>query len=87
MVQLICNMFILLQIPLGNISKIIELLITKSTVPVGTCDQVEKIIQERLTAREKKRVFDVASNPEFLREGAAIEDFMNSDRIVVGDKK
>src|SRR5262249_17729435 len=44
------------------------------------------IIQERLMAREKTVVFDVASNPEFLREGAAIEDFMNSDRIVIGAK-
>jgi len=71
---------------IGDYIEDYRIVITKSTVPVGTCDQVEKIIQERLVAREKAIVFDVASNPEFLREGAAIEDFMNSDRIVVGAK-
>lgn len=61
-----------------------RLVITKSTVPVGTSDQVKQLIQQQLQARQQKITFDVASNPEFLREGAAIEDFMNSDRIVVG---
>ena len=55
--------------------------VNKSTVPVGTADEVKKIIQEH----SKNNVsFDVASNPEFLREGSAIHDFMNPDRIVVG---
>jgi UDPglucose 6-dehydrogenase len=55
-------------------------IVTKSTVPVGTNREVERIIRE--TAPEAQ--FDVASNPEFLREGAAIEDFMRPDRVVVG---
>ncbi|RME61732.1 MAG: UDP-glucose/GDP-mannose dehydrogenase family protein [Alphaproteobacteria bacterium] len=54
--------------------------VTKSTVPVGTGEQVDK----RMRARAPKADFDVASNPEFLREGAAIEDFMHPDRVVVG---
>ncbi len=54
--------------------------VVKSTVPVGACDEIERIIAERLP-REK---FSVVSNPEFLREGAAIEDFKQPDRIVVG---
>src|SRR5690554_2025927 len=54
--------------------------VTKSTVPVGTNRQVEAAIR----AASPKAEFDVASNPEFLREGAAIEDFMKPDRVVVG---
>lgn len=61
-----------------------RIVVTKSTVPVGTSDEVRKIITEQLKKRGKTLAFDVASNPEFLREGAAIEDFMNSDRIIVG---
>ena len=63
------------------------LVLVKSTVPVGTCDEIEKIIKEKSTISD----FSVVSNPEFLREGNAIHDFVNPDRIVVGleddDKK
>jgi UDPglucose 6-dehydrogenase len=55
-------------------------IVTKSTVPVGTCRKVEEIVRRRRPDAE----FDVASNPEFLREGSAIEDFRRPDRIVVG---
>lgn len=61
-----------------------RLVITKSTVPVGTADKVRATIQAELKKRQINQEFDVASNPEFLREGAAIDDFMNSDRIIVG---
>ena len=60
------------------------LIVTKSTVPVGTASQVRKAVQEELDKRGSKVQFDVASNPEFLKEGAAIEDFLKPDRIVVG---
>ena len=58
------------------------LVIVKSTVPVGTCDEIESIIYEKCVHSE----FSVISNPEFLREGNAIYDFMNPDRIVIGIK-
>jgi UDPglucose 6-dehydrogenase len=58
--------------------------VTKSTVPVGTADRVRAAIEEELATRGAKIAFGVASNPEFLKEGAAIEDFMRPDRIVVG---
>ncbi len=58
--------------------------VTKSTVPVGTAIKVKKAIQDALDARGANIPFDVASNPEFLKEGAAIDDFMKPDRIVVG---
>ena len=60
------------------------LIVTKSTVPVGTAEKVRSAIQEQLNKRKKKLPFDVASNPEFLKEGAAIDDFLKPDRIVVG---
>ncbi len=60
------------------------LVVTKSTVPVGTAKKVRDTIQEELDKRGAKIEFDVASNPEFLKEGDAINDFMKPDRIVVG---
>jgi UDPglucose 6-dehydrogenase len=61
------------------------LLVTKSTVPVGTAREIEKIVSEELTKLGKSDVeFDVCSNPEFLREGAAISDFLRPDRVVIG---
>ncbi len=58
--------------------------VTKSTVPIGTAEKVKKVISEQLKKRGKNIDFDVASNPEFLKEGNAIQDFMKPDRIVVG---
>ncbi len=66
-----------------NIKKHV-LVVTKSTVPVGTAKKVRDVIQEELDKRGAKIDFDVASNPEFLKEGDAINDFMKPDRIVVG---
>ncbi len=60
-------------------------IVDKSTVPVGVADQVKAIIQEELAKRGLDIKFDVVSNPEFLREGAAIDDFMRPDRIIIGD--
>lgn len=67
----------------ANINKY-TVLVTKSTVPVGTAKKVKAAIQEELDKRGVDIPFDVASNPEFLKEGAAIKDFMSPDRVVVG---
>jgi len=60
------------------------LLVTKSTVPVGTAAEVKRIVSEELEKRGVPVEFDVAANPEFLKEGAAVKDFMSPDRVVVG---
>lgn len=61
-----------------------RVVVTKSTVPVGTAEKVRNEINTVLDARNKNIHFSVASNPEFLKEGAAVEDFMKPDRIVIG---
>ena len=66
-----------------NIKKY-TILVTKSTVPVGTAGKVKAVIREELARRGEQVDFEVASNPEFLKEGAAIKDFMSPDRVVVG---
>lgn len=66
-----------------NIKKY-TILVTKSTVPVGTAQKVKAVIREELDRRGETVEFEVASNPEFLKEGAAIKDFMSPDRVVVG---
>ncbi|MDE7305575.1 MAG: UDP-glucose/GDP-mannose dehydrogenase family protein [Alistipes sp.] len=60
------------------------LLVTKSTVPVGTAQKIRAVIEEELQRRGCEVPFDVAANPEFLKEGAAIKDFMSPNRVVVG---
>jgi UDPglucose 6-dehydrogenase len=61
-----------------------SIIITKSTVPVGTAEKVRKVIIDTLKERGEEIEFDVVSNPEFLKEGTALEDFTNPERIVIG---
>jgi len=61
-----------------------KVIVEKSTVPVGTAQKVRRVIQKELAARGVEFEFDVVSNPEFLKEGTALDDFMKPDRIVVG---
>jgi UDPglucose 6-dehydrogenase len=69
---------------IGRIMQRYLLVVTKSTVPVGTAQKVKNAIREELDNRGVDIAFDIASNPEFLKEGAAIKDFMSPDRVVVG---
>ena len=69
---------------IGRNMKQYKLVVTKSTVPVGTASKVRAVIQEELDKRGVTVDFEVASNPEFLKEGNAISDFMSPDRVVVG---
>ena len=69
---------------IGNNMSHHMIVVDKSTVPVGTADLVKERIQETLNRNNSQLTFDVVSNPEFLKEGAAIDDFMRPDRVVVG---
>jgi len=66
-----------------NLSKHL-VIVDKSTVPIGTADKVKDTIQTELNKRKKSIKFDIVSNPEFLKEGAAINDFMKPDRVIIG---
>jgi UDPglucose 6-dehydrogenase len=69
---------------IGRLAARDMLVIVKSTVPVGTCDRVQAVLAKELAARRATYKLPVASNPEFLKEGTAIDDFLHPDRIVVG---
>ncbi|MBL7110686.1 MAG: UDP-glucose/GDP-mannose dehydrogenase family protein [Bacteroidales bacterium] len=69
---------------IGRMMNDYHLIATKSTVPVGTAEKIRLSVQKELKARGEKISFDVASNPEFLKEGDAIEDFLRPDRIIIG---
>lgn len=69
---------------IGQHMKDYLVVVTKSTVPIGTAEKVKARVQEELDKRNSDFTFDVASNPEFLKEGAAVDDFLKPDRIVIG---
>ncbi|MDH5190535.1 MAG: UDP-glucose/GDP-mannose dehydrogenase family protein [Gammaproteobacteria bacterium] len=69
---------------IGEYMESYRIIVNKSTVPVGTADKVKEAVSVELNSRGKQIEFDVVSNPEFLKEGAAIDDFMKPDRVVIG---
>jgi UDPglucose 6-dehydrogenase len=69
---------------IGSVINSYTVVVTKSTVPVGTSDKIRKAIIKELNTRKSKVRFDMASNPEFLKEGAAVDDFLKPERIVIG---
>jgi UDPglucose 6-dehydrogenase len=69
---------------IGSVIKTYTVVVTKSTVPVGTSEKIRKAIHNQLVRRNSKVTFDMASNPEFLKEGAAVDDFLKPERIVIG---
>ena len=69
---------------IGSLMTGYTIVVNKSTVPVGTAEKVRQTVQQELDRRDLELEFDVVSNPEFLKEGAAIDDFMKPDRIIVG---
>lgn len=81
-----CDMSAVRQVALevGRSMAGYTIVVTKSTVPVGTADAVKAIIMEELDARGLEHEFDVVSNPEFLKEGDAVNDFLKPDRVIVG---
>lgn len=71
---------------IGSMMTHYSTIVTKSTVPVGTAQRLQEIISKELKKREASLEFDIVSNPEFLKEGDAVADFMNPDRIIIGTK-
>ena len=69
---------------IGNNINDYKIIITKSTIPVGTTHKIQKIISKNIHSRSEKIKFDICNNPEFLKEGKAVDDFMIPDRIVIG---
>jgi UDPglucose 6-dehydrogenase len=69
---------------IGSVITSYTVIVTKSTVPVGTSEKIRKTVRKELDQRQSNITFDMASNPEFLKEGAAVEDFLKPERIVIG---
>jgi UDPglucose 6-dehydrogenase len=69
---------------IGKLMKEYIVIVTKSTVPIGTSEKVKETVKNELKKRGVKIPFDIASNPEFLKEGAAVDDFLRPDRIIIG---